>query len=89
VRPDDLILLGGSATTKLVSALRHLQYAKGGWMTPYDTLDACVRAALLRKRKGKTKDIILFSPGAASFEKFKNEFHRGETFARLIKGALK
>jgi len=28
---------------------------------------------------------VVFSPGCASFEKFKNEFDRGEQFNRLIK----
>ena len=38
-----------------------------------------------RRRRG----IILFSPGSASFEKFKNEFDRGEKFASIIQTSLK
>lgn len=34
-------------------------------------------------------DIILFSPGATSFNMFKNEFHRGEEFSRIVMYATK
>jgi UDP-N-acetylmuramoylalanine--D-glutamate ligase len=29
-------------------------------------------------------DIILLSPGCASFGMFRNEFHRGEEFRRIV-----
>lgn len=42
------------------------------------------RQPVLRPRRNNTKDsILLFSPGSASFEKFKNEFDRGEKFNEL------
>jgi UDP-N-acetylmuramoylalanine--D-glutamate ligase len=75
----NLILLNGSATQKLIKELDSL-----GSSTPksYETLDECVNMAFaaLPNKKG----IIVFSPGAASFEKFKNEFDRGEKFAAAI-----
>jgi len=33
--------------------------------------------------------VVLFSPASASFEKFKNEFDRGEKFNKIIKNLLK
>jgi UDP-N-acetylmuramoylalanine--D-glutamate ligase len=39
----------------------------------------------LAKDNAKKGDIILLSPGAASFGVFKNEFDRGEQFNRLVK----
>ena len=33
----------------------------------------------------KIKTVILFSPSAKSFEKFKNEFDRGEKFLEIVK----
>ena len=47
-----------------------------------DTLEECADLAF-KKMLGKTT--ILFSPSAKSFEKFKNEFDRGEKFNKIIK----
>ena len=47
-----------------------------------DFLKGCVEEAVKIAKKG---DIVLFSPAFASFGKwFKNEYDRGEQFARLI-----
>jgi UDP-N-acetylmuramoylalanine--D-glutamate ligase len=80
VPTKNLILLSGSATQKLTKEL----YSLGGLTSKlYETLDECVDAAFaaLINKKGT----IVFSPGAASFEKFKNEFDRGEKFAAAIR----
>ncbi len=37
------------------------------------------------KKFAKKGDIILLSPGAASFGVFKNEYDRGEQFVKLVK----
>jgi UDP-N-acetylmuramoylalanine--D-glutamate ligase len=77
----NLILLNGSATQKLIKEIGPIS------PKPYETLDECVDAAFtaLSNKKGT----IVFSPGAASFEKFKNEFDRGEKFAAAIQKRLK
>lgn len=70
-----LILLSGSATEKLKQNLR----------IPYQevkSLKEAVRTAAERAKKG---GVVLFSPAAASFELFKNEFDRGRKFAACVR----
>jgi UDP-N-acetylmuramoylalanine--D-glutamate ligase len=76
-----VVLLGGSATEKLKQEL-------GNFSTDIQecqTLEECVKYAFSFS-KNLSNAIIVFSPGAASFEKFKNEFDRGEQFNTLVKG---
>lgn len=83
IPPARLVLLDGSATKKLISALVRIRYPKTFLLR--ETLEECVAdARAIAGGKGTT----LFSPGAASFEKFKNEFDRGEQFNKLVKGAI-
>ncbi len=77
--PASIILLQGSATERLLPVLR----AKGWeWQGPFATLERAVDCAVDRARSG---DVVLFSPGAASFELFKNEFYRGRAFKDLVR----
>jgi UDP-N-acetylmuramoylalanine--D-glutamate ligase len=81
IRPEDVVALEGSATDKLAKALRPHGYA----LIPYETLGECVRVAFAIAKKKRGKTVILFSPAAASFEKFLHEFDRGERFSQLVK----
>ena len=76
--PAQLVLLGGSATERLLPLLR----AKGwSWDGPFPTMAQAVEAVL---EKARTGDVVLLSPGAASFELFKNEFDRGRQFQDAV-----
>lgn len=67
----EVILLPGTGTSKL--------NIEG---TKVETLKQAVDFAKSRAKKG---EIILFSPGFASFGLFKNEFDRGDQFNELVK----
>ncbi len=76
IKPKNLFLLEGSATDKMIKALDNIGYFKNSKAETYDSLENILR----KISKCKKNKIILFSPGAASFEKFKNEFDRGDKF---------
>lgn len=71
----ELVLLSGSATEKIKNDLRK---------DFFETKDL-KEAVFYAKGIAKKGDIVLFSPGAASFELFKNEFDRGNKFVNLVK----
>ena len=79
VDPNNLILLSGSATEKMKKELGFEKYNEK------DSLEDCLLLALEKTKKTNKKTIILFSPSAKSFEKFKNEYDRGEQFNLLVK----
>ncbi len=79
--PHNLFLIDGSATKKLVAALERIRYGGMRRRVIYDNLEDIMTAV----RKGNDYTHIILSPGAASFEKFKNEFDRGKKFNRIIR----
>ena len=80
VNPKKLFLLQGSGTQKLIEALRKEKY---NFNTRYvfETLEELVQSV----HKNTSRGVVIFSPACASFEKFKNEFHRGRQFTKLVK----
>lgn len=70
-----LILLPGTGSTKLKKEL------KGVKISPVESMKQAVKKASVLAEKG---DIVLLSPGAASFNLFKNEFDRGEQFNKAL-----
>lgn len=80
-----LILLQGSATTKLIKEFKNNK----SQIKSFETLTECVAEASTIAKQSKGKVTILFSPGAASFEKFLHEFDRGEQFNKLVKKNFK
>lgn len=77
-----IVLLKGTMTDELLEALKEEHADK--FTLIYDDLDHAVEEAY-RKAKDLGKEcLVLFSPGATSFAMFKNEFHRGEEFNRIV-----
>lgn len=78
-----LVLLEGTATAKIISALAGSR--KKTLHVPVlfaANMREAVRAAASLAKRG---DIVLFSPGAASFGMFQNEFDRGERFVKEVR----
>lgn len=88
IKPSDLFLLNGSATKKLLKELEKLRYFKNQPIRLFEDLGNLLKTANLyfgQPNLAKEKRFLVFSPGAASFEKFKNEFDRGDKFNLLVK----
>ncbi len=76
-----LILFKGSASDKILKELEirnlKLEIIKG--------VSSMKKAVKLASKLASKNDIILLSPGAASFNLFKNEFDRGGQFNKFVK----
>ena len=85
----NLILFKGTATDKILKQLRIMNYELRIEIQknkiPIVVVDNMKDAVILAKKYAVKNDIILLSPGAASFGIFKNEFDRGEQFVDKIK----
>ena len=84
IQPSNLVFLAGSATEKIRSALGDF----GSGIPVYNSLQECVEVAF-KKASQYPKSVVLFSPASKSFEKFKNEYDRGEQFNELVKNKPK
>lgn len=78
IKPRNLLLLRGSATEKMKKELRY------NFFNEFEDLRDCIKEAIKIANSKENKTIILFSPSSKSFEKFKNEFDRGEKFNKLL-----
>ncbi len=78
-RSPRLVFLPGTATIKMIAALRHKKF-RGQFVTAASMSEA-VRQAVRLVRPGE--DVVL-TPGAASFGLFRHEFDRGEQFIKAV-----
>ncbi|EKE19164.1 MAG: UDP-N-acetylmuramoylalanine-D-glutamate ligase, partial [uncultured bacterium] len=82
-KTKNLVLLKGNATEKLLDKLKKSageEFLKNIEMA--GSMDEAVSVAMAKAEK---EDIILLSPGAASFGLFANEFDRGDKFRDAVK----
>ena len=71
-------LFAGTATPALESALR------GRGLTPCGPFAGMSEAVAAARRETKPGDVILLSPGCASFGLFRDEFDRGDRFRETV-----
>jgi UDP-N-acetylmuramoylalanine--D-glutamate ligase len=79
-----VVFLKGDATEKLIDQIRKNLPAeeKNREFEIVDSIEMAVEAA---RAKAEPGDVILLSPGAASFGLFLNEFDRGDKFREAVK----
>lgn len=82
-RPKGLILFRGEGTEKIIWAIRRLLPDKEK-DRPFEVVESMGKAVELASRSALPGDVVLLSPGAASFGLFKNEFDRGEQFRKAV-----
>jgi UDP-N-acetylmuramoylalanine--D-glutamate ligase len=75
-----LILLAGTGSDKLAALLRAGNISFQG---PLDSISAAAQAAQKAARPG---DVVILSPGCASFGMFLNEFDRGKKWKEAVGG---
>ena len=76
-----VILLEGSATDYLASLLEK----QGKSSLIWGRFSRLLPAVNLARKKAKKGDVVLLSPGCASFGMFKNEYDRGRQFNQIVK----
>lgn len=81
-RVKALILFKGAATDKIMVEIKKDEFACEYGVQIADNLKNALKLASKYIQEG---DIVLLSPGAASFGIFKNEFDRGDQFCKAIK----
>jgi len=77
---EKIILLPGTATPLIVKALK--THAPKVERIEVDSMDKAVKTAYKSASAG---DVVLLSPGCASFGLFKNEFDRGDQFNKAVR----
>ena len=75
-----VILLSGTETNNLKKRIEHF----GGENLIVGTFDDFEKAIMTAYKRAERKDVILLSPGCASFGMFENEYDRGHKFNKIV-----
>lgn len=82
-KTKDMVLLKGNATEKLLAKLKN--HCEEDFLRNIEIVDSMEAAVAVALGKAANGDIVLLSPGAASFGLFLNEFDRGDKFKDAVK----
>jgi len=82
-KAKDIILLKGNATEKILEKLGKI--ASEEFLRNIEIVSSMEEATALAQKKAEQGDVVLLSPGAASFGLFANEFDRGDKFRDAVK----
>lgn len=77
-RAASILLLEGTATPRLMASIA---VHGGSWLGPYVSMRAAVEAGAALASQS---DVVLLSPGCASFGLFRDEFERGDRFREAV-----
>jgi len=76
-----VVFLKGSATDKLLAQIKKIFPEKTEDLKVVNSLEEALNTAVTLTEPG---DVVLFSPAAASFELFNDEFDRGDKFKKAV-----
>ncbi len=78
------IFFKGVASDKMIAEVRKIRQGEDRDFD-YDVVESMSDAVEIARRAADEGDVVLLSPGAASFGVFKNEFDRGDQFRAIVK----
>lgn len=81
-RVKGVVFIKGVATDKIISEIK--KQSENEEEYKFAVVDAMDKAVEYASRSAVAGDIVLLSPGAASFGVFRNEFDRGNQFKRAV-----
>jgi UDP-N-acetylmuramoylalanine--D-glutamate ligase len=79
-----VIFLKGTATEKIITEVK--KYIPADKEKEFAIVDSMAKAVELARGSAEAGDVVLLSPGVASFGLFQNEFDRGDKFKEAVKG---
>lgn len=79
-----VVFLKGTGTDKIILAMKNI-LGEEGKNKEFKIVDSMEKAVELAKMEAKAGEVVLLSPGAASFGLFANEFDRGDKFREAVK----
>jgi UDP-N-acetylmuramoylalanine--D-glutamate ligase len=86
--PKAVILLQGTATEKLLPLMEKAALASGKSGITFPVVASMADALRVATEEAQSGDVVLLSPGVASFGLFQNEFDRGDQFRAGVKQFL-